>query len=116
MTLGAKAMSSVDPSIHPTVPHQASDIPLPSQGSGYDAAFEAKVLAITSEYFPGPYEIEETFDPQEPEHRWRVIVVQHVGSIQDIQTAKQAWRERILNEFAPEDALRYTLLALPQAE
>jgi hypothetical protein len=105
-------MSSADSSIHPPDSALASGIPL-VPGSEFDSAFEAKVLAITSEYFPGSAEVEEMFDPQEPEERWRVIIVKAPGDPDDRLKAKDAWRERILREFGPENALRYTLFALP---
>src|SRR5690349_16461098 len=109
-------MSSVDPTaIRTSNSGRSADIPLSSQGSGYDAAFEARVLAITRKYFPGPYEIEETFDPQEPEHRWRVIVVNTHAAVHEILALEEAWREQIHHECGPENALKYTLFVLPQA-
>ena len=36
---------------------------------------EAKALAITRDLVPEPISVEVTFDPQEPDRKWRVISV-----------------------------------------
>lgn len=69
-------------------------------------ALEAKALSITRDLFPGPIGVEVTFDPQEPERKWRVI---SVPAIENLDQATAQWRRRMFDELGAENVRRYSL-------
>lgn len=60
----------------------------------------AQALAITAEiYSAGPFEVEEGFDPEHPETRWREIVVPVTGTVREIVDRKTIWHRRMISEL-----------------
>jgi hypothetical protein len=108
-------MSSADPSIHQLPSQHAPEgqIPLHSENS-WDPEFEARAVGIVQQFFPGHVEVEESFDPSEPERKWHVLAVDASGSIEEIRAAKAAWRQRVIEEFKPAEIARFTLLVVPK--
>jgi hypothetical protein len=79
-----------------------------SSGEIADPTLEAKVLAITQDLFAGAIHIEVTYDPQEPERKWRLVCVA-VADADAIDQASSEWRRRVFEELGPDDAWRYSL-------
>jgi hypothetical protein len=109
-------MSSADPSIHRHEVPLAPAVPLHSHGDGRDPHLEARVLALVSEFFPGPVEIEEIFDPSEPERKWHMIVVSAAGTTEELLAVESLWRRRYVQEFTPDELWRYTLAVVPESK
>jgi hypothetical protein len=59
----------------------------------------AQALAITAEIYSGPIDVEEEFDPEHPEIRWRVIMVQDSGSLAEVMERKNRWHRRMILEL-----------------
>jgi hypothetical protein len=79
-----------------------------SSGEFPDPILEAKALAIVRDIFPGTPRVEVTFDPQEPERKWRVICVP-VPENFDSERANEEWHRRIYEELGGENVWRYSL-------
>jgi hypothetical protein len=108
-------MSSADPRLHSHDAAVTPDAPVVTAPDDFDPALEARAVALVQEFFPGPVEIEEDFNPSEPEHKWRVIVVESTRPLDQISAAKALWRQRVIREFTPDESLRYTLVVVPKA-
>jgi hypothetical protein len=108
-------MSSIDPSTRPAQLTGSAQIPLHGPEIDFDPALEARAVAVVNEFFPGPVEIEENFDPSEPDRRWRVILVYATGTDEELLAKEAAWRKRALEQFTPDEIWRYTLLVVPRS-
>jgi hypothetical protein len=108
-------MSSIDPAMQRADLQVAAEVPLHGQESDFDPKLEARAIAVVNEFFPGPVEIEENFDPAEPDRKWRVIVVHAAGTDEALLAKEAAWRKRVIEQFTPDEILRYTLLVVPRS-
>jgi hypothetical protein len=108
-------MSSVDPSLQRHEP-SAPEVPIYPPADDFHPALEARVLAITRRCFPGPMEVEASHNPEEPEHRWRVVVVHARPTSEETDAATVDWHQQMIQELGPDQFLRYTILVqFPEA-
>jgi hypothetical protein len=100
-------MSSVNPSTRSSQVDAA--VPIVPSATDFDPELESKVLEITRSCFPGPLEVEDNCDPEEPERRWRAMVVNARSTPGETERARTAWHRQMCQEFEPDQRLRYTI-------
>jgi hypothetical protein len=53
--------------------------------------------------------VDDNFDPQEPERRWRVIYATPHASDEATESAEAQWRRRMFDALGPDNVWRFTL-------
>ena len=71
-----------------------------------------QALAITAEIFPGPFVVQDEFNPENPADKWQTIVVQAKGEVSEIVDNTGRWHRRMIEALGPA-GMDITIRAIP---
>lgn len=97
-------MSETRPLATPDLHYPASPTAghLPLGAEHFDAERQAVELART--IFPGPVQIEDGLDPEDPEYRQCVVTVMAIGDVADISARSRAWHQAMIDQLGARGA------------
>lgn len=65
-----------------------------------------EVIALTSEIFGGPVTVQESYDPEHPNHKWIVVTAEATASRSAILKLESEWARRISSSSPHSDGFR----------